>query len=111
MDTTEKYKRHSNIDITLKENIILATLSADLTNEDIALFNNEISNNINKLEALEEIHLDLRGVPKLPFFFIGSLLSIHDKIKPTELQIKNASPCTMKMLTEYELDQIFTIND
>lgn len=101
--------QNSNIEIAIKSGIILVTPNCALTNEDIALFNNAIFQTIENLENIEGIYLDLRAVQELPFFFIGSLLSIYDKVKPTELQIKNASPYIMKILTAYELDKVFTI--
>lgn len=105
-----EFPAKSNIKIIINKNIILITPHCTLTNEDIVLFNNEIFQTIENLKNIGGIDLDLRAVQELPFFFIGSLLSIYDKVRPTKLQIKNASPYTIKMLTEYELDKILTIN-
>ena len=107
--TYQQMSQHRSIEIAIKSGIILVTPNCAFTNEDIALFNNAIFQTIENLENIEGIYLDLRAVQELPFFFIGSLLSIYDKVKPTELQIQNASPYTIKILTEYELEKIFTI--
>ncbi len=103
--------QEDNITIDLQEKIILVTPYPNFTNKAISLFNNQVANiSSDALKIIEEIHLDLRATQELPFFFIGSILSIFSKIKSAKIKIKNASLSTINALNDYGLDKIFTIN-
>lgn len=100
-----------NIIIQFQEKIILFTPGARVTNEAISLFNYQIADiSSDTFTIIEEIHLDLREVKEMPFFFIGSILSILNKIKSAKIIIKNAQLNIVHKLNNYGLNKIFIIN-
>lgn len=103
--------QQDNITIYLKEKIMLVTPGNNLTNKAISLLNNQIASiSSDRLRSIEEIHLDLKAVEELSFFFIGSILSIFSKLKSAKIKISNAQFDTINILNEYGLNKIFTIN-
>lgn len=110
-NTQHPSTQQDNITIDLKEKIMLLTPSNNVTNEAISLLNNQIANiSSDSLRSIEEIHIDLRAVQELSFFFIGSILSIFSKLKSAKIKISNAQFDTINILNEYGLNKIFTIN-
>lgn len=103
--------QEDNIAIDLQEKIILVTPYPNFTNKAISLFNNQVANiSADALKIIEEIHIDLRLVQELPFFFIGSILSIFSQMKLAKIKIKNAPLSIINALNDYRLDKIFTTN-